>query len=124
MLCMLLFNIFPSPQTFDKCKVRKREDKQSVNIFFFLLSRRQNTRWGASNTPFTRWLPAEYQDNIAQAIGWDPERKINGHVLPLVIYFNISSLLAALQMAGKDTWSLHKSFFCYRGVHCLHPVCR
>ncbi|XP_036954695.1 eosinophil peroxidase-like [Acanthopagrus latus] len=44
----------------------------------------QNTRWGASNTPFTRWLPAEYQDNIAQAIGWDPERKINGHVLPLV----------------------------------------
>uniref|UniRef100_A0A671V5W8 Eosinophil peroxidase-like n=1 Tax=Sparus aurata TaxID=8175 RepID=A0A671V5W8_SPAAU len=44
----------------------------------------QNTRWGASNTPFARWLPAEYQDNIAQAIGWDPEKKINGHILPLV----------------------------------------
>lgn len=73
-------------------------------INFFLLSHRQNTRWGASNTPFARWLPAEYQDNIAQAIGWDPEKKINGHILPLVTYFNISSLLAALQMAEKDTW--------------------
>ncbi|XP_051925102.1 eosinophil peroxidase-like isoform X3 [Hippocampus zosterae] len=42
-----------------------------------------NPRWGASNIPFVRWLPAEYQDGISVPRGWDPI-KINGFLLPLV----------------------------------------
>ncbi|XP_074526405.1 eosinophil peroxidase-like [Halichoeres trimaculatus] len=45
---------------------------------------RINSRWGSSNTPFTRWLPAEYQDDISLPKGWDPELKINNRLLPLV----------------------------------------
>ncbi|KAE8292174.1 Myeloperoxidase [Larimichthys crocea] len=45
---------------------------------------RENTRWGASNTPFIRWLPAEYQDRISLPKGWDPDLKVNRHILPLV----------------------------------------
>uniref|UniRef100_A0A3Q3WWT0 Uncharacterized protein n=1 Tax=Mola mola TaxID=94237 RepID=A0A3Q3WWT0_MOLML len=45
---------------------------------------RKNTRWGSSNIPFTRWLPAEYQDEISLPKGWDPKRKINKQILPLV----------------------------------------
>ncbi|KAM9810964.1 eosinophil peroxidase-like [Neosynchiropus ocellatus] len=43
---------------------------------------RLNTRWGSSNIPFTRWLPAEYPDGISLPRGWDPKR--NKNVLPLV----------------------------------------
>ncbi|XP_077378072.1 eosinophil peroxidase-like isoform X2 [Festucalex cinctus] len=42
-----------------------------------------NPRWGASNTPFRRWLPANYQDGISVPRGWDYV-KINGFLLPLV----------------------------------------
>ncbi|XP_035021689.1 eosinophil peroxidase [Hippoglossus stenolepis] len=45
---------------------------------------RKHPRWGSANTPFTRWLPAEYQDNISLPKGWDPKQKINNHLLPLV----------------------------------------
>nr|XP_019956653.1 PREDICTED: eosinophil peroxidase-like [Paralichthys olivaceus] len=45
---------------------------------------RKNPRWGSANTPFTRWLPAEYQDNVSLPKGWDPKQKINNHLLPLV----------------------------------------
>ncbi|XP_068423002.1 eosinophil peroxidase-like [Clinocottus analis] len=45
---------------------------------------RYNPRWGASNTPFARWLPAEYQDAISLPKGWDPDIKINNQLLPLV----------------------------------------
>ncbi|XP_040897760.1 eosinophil peroxidase-like [Toxotes jaculatrix] len=45
---------------------------------------RKNTRWGSANTPLTRWLPAEYQDKISLPKGWNPERKVNRHFLPLV----------------------------------------
>ncbi|XP_072228311.1 eosinophil peroxidase [Leuresthes tenuis] len=44
----------------------------------------KNPRLGASNTPFTRWLPAEYDDGISQPKGWDRNRKINNFMLPLV----------------------------------------
>ncbi|XP_060751670.1 eosinophil peroxidase-like [Tachysurus vachellii] len=39
---------------------------------------------GASNTPFTRWLPPVYEDNISQPQGWNPGRLYNNVVLPLV----------------------------------------
>ncbi|KAM9858320.1 eosinophil peroxidase-like [Aulostomus maculatus] len=45
---------------------------------------RANTRWGASNIPFVRWLPAEYQDDISLPRGWDPDVGFNGNLLPLV----------------------------------------
>ncbi|XP_040011573.1 eosinophil peroxidase-like [Xiphias gladius] len=44
----------------------------------------QNTRWGSSNIPFIRWLPAEYQDGISLPKGWDPKLIVNSHMLPLV----------------------------------------
>ncbi|KAM4527392.1 eosinophil peroxidase-like isoform 1-T2 [Odontesthes bonariensis] len=43
-----------------------------------------NPRLGASNTPFTRWLPAEYDDGISQPKGSDRNRTINNFMLPLV----------------------------------------
>ncbi|XP_062273836.1 eosinophil peroxidase-like [Scomber scombrus] len=45
---------------------------------------RKNPGWGSSNTPFTRWLPAEYQDKISLPKGWDPDQKLNKRFLPLV----------------------------------------
>ncbi|XP_023816783.1 eosinophil peroxidase [Oryzias latipes] len=44
----------------------------------------KNPRLGASNTPFTRWLPAEYDDGISQPKGWNRKRTFNNFVLPLV----------------------------------------
>ncbi|XP_042365182.1 eosinophil peroxidase isoform X1 [Plectropomus leopardus] len=43
----------------------------------------KNPRLGASNTEFTRWLPAEYDDGISQPKGWN-NRTINNFFLPLV----------------------------------------
>ncbi|XP_045923430.1 eosinophil peroxidase-like [Micropterus dolomieu] len=42
-----------------------------------------NPRLGASNTPFTRWLPAQYDDGISQPTGFK-NQKINNFLLPLV----------------------------------------
>ncbi|XP_026029758.1 eosinophil peroxidase [Astatotilapia calliptera] len=44
----------------------------------------KNPRLGASNTPFTRWLPAEYDDGISEPKGWNRTRKFNNFLLPLV----------------------------------------
>ncbi|XP_039636753.1 eosinophil peroxidase [Perca fluviatilis] len=44
----------------------------------------KNPRLGASNTPFTRWLPSEYDDGISQPKGFNRNRKINNFLLPLV----------------------------------------
>ncbi|XP_060917914.1 eosinophil peroxidase [Labrus mixtus] len=43
-----------------------------------------NPRFGASNTQFTRWLPAEYDDGIAEPKGWNVNRTFNNFMLPLV----------------------------------------
>ncbi|XP_031611186.1 eosinophil peroxidase-like isoform X3 [Oreochromis aureus] len=45
---------------------------------------RRNTRWGASNTPFLRWLPAEYEDGTSTPRGWTRDQAVNDHILPLV----------------------------------------
>ena len=45
---------------------------------------RKNSRLGAANIPFTRWLPPQYQDGFSLPIGWDPKVKKNNHLLPLV----------------------------------------
>ncbi|KAK2819090.1 hypothetical protein Q5P01_024651 [Channa striata] len=44
----------------------------------------KNPRLGASNTAFTRWLPAEYDDGISQPKGWNRNRTFNNFLLPLV----------------------------------------
>uniref|UniRef100_A0A8C2XIW5 Myeloid-specific peroxidase n=1 Tax=Cyclopterus lumpus TaxID=8103 RepID=A0A8C2XIW5_CYCLU len=61
-------------------KLIKRSLERPDNV----CNNRLNTLWGASNTPFTRWLPNEYEDGISLPKGWDPKRKINKHLLPLV----------------------------------------
>ncbi|KAM9810911.1 eosinophil peroxidase-like [Neosynchiropus ocellatus] len=73
------------------CSARHRvpvcETTSNVNTFrtaSSVCNNRKNTRWGATNIPLTRWLPAEYQDNISEPKGWDSKLKINGHLLPLV----------------------------------------
>ncbi|XP_035999617.1 eosinophil peroxidase-like [Fundulus heteroclitus] len=43
----------------------------------------ENPRWGASNIPFLRWEPAEYDDALSTPKGWNNET-INNHILPLV----------------------------------------
>ncbi|XP_017269115.1 eosinophil peroxidase [Kryptolebias marmoratus] len=44
----------------------------------------KNTRWGASNIPFVRWLPSEYEDRLSLPKGWTAGKKVNNHLLPLV----------------------------------------
>ncbi|XP_035989799.1 eosinophil peroxidase-like [Fundulus heteroclitus] len=44
----------------------------------------KNSRLGAANTPFTRWLPPQYDDYISQPKGWNRKRKFNNFLLPLV----------------------------------------
>ncbi|XP_043967724.1 eosinophil peroxidase-like [Gambusia affinis] len=44
----------------------------------------KNPRWGASNIPFLRWLPAEYEDRISSPKGWTRDLKVNNYLLPLV----------------------------------------
>lgn len=44
---------------------------------------RNNPRLGASNTPFTRWLPAEYADGVSQPKGFN-NMTVNNFILPLV----------------------------------------
>ncbi|CAG08466.1 unnamed protein product, partial [Tetraodon nigroviridis] len=46
----------------------------NLNVFrtaSSVCNNRQNPRWGASNRPFTRWLPAEYQDKVSAPKGWN-----------------------------------------------------
>ncbi|KAJ8402961.1 hypothetical protein AAFF_G00362750 [Aldrovandia affinis] len=45
---------------------------------------RQHPRWGAANTPYTRWLPPEYEDGRAAPRGWDPQHTYYNFTLPLV----------------------------------------
>uniref|UniRef100_A0A671UZI7 Eosinophil peroxidase-like n=1 Tax=Sparus aurata TaxID=8175 RepID=A0A671UZI7_SPAAU len=73
------------------CNARHRVDscKTTPNLDRFrtasgVCNNRKNTLFGSSNTPLTRWLPAEYQDKIAQPKGWDPTRRVNRRFLPLV----------------------------------------
>ncbi|XP_056288346.1 eosinophil peroxidase [Pseudoliparis swirei] len=44
----------------------------------------KDPRRGASNTPFGRWLPAEYEDGVSQPRGWNKSRTFNNFMLPLV----------------------------------------
>lgn len=45
---------------------------------------RQHSRWGAANTPYSRWLPPEYEDAWGAPRGWDPEHTYHNFTLPPV----------------------------------------
>ncbi|MBN3292594.1 PERM Myeloperoxidase, partial [Polypterus senegalus] len=45
---------------------------------------KKSSRLGASNTPFTRWLPAQYDDGISIPRSWNLATKYSGFSLPLV----------------------------------------
>ncbi|XP_048829891.1 thyroid peroxidase isoform X2 [Brienomyrus brachyistius] len=49
-----------------------------------ICNNRHNPLWGAANTAFSRWLPAEYEDEQGQPKGWNPGHLHNGFRLPLV----------------------------------------
>ncbi|XP_061782628.1 eosinophil peroxidase [Nerophis lumbriciformis] len=73
------------------CSARVREPQcntmPNINTFRTITSVCNNLnkpRQGASNTPFARWLPAEYDDGISQPKGAQPNRPINNFLLPLV----------------------------------------
>uniref|UniRef100_A0A8C3A8N0 Eosinophil peroxidase n=1 Tax=Cyclopterus lumpus TaxID=8103 RepID=A0A8C3A8N0_CYCLU len=40
--------------------------------------------WGAANIPYSRWLPAEYEDVWGMPRGWDPEHTYHNASLPPV----------------------------------------
>ncbi|CAJ0965848.1 unnamed protein product, partial [Ranitomeya imitator] len=44
---------------------------------------RRDLNLGASNTGFTRLLPAQYEDGVSVPRGWTENRRINGFRLPL-----------------------------------------
>ncbi|XP_054629216.1 eosinophil peroxidase-like isoform X2 [Dunckerocampus dactyliophorus] len=67
---------------------------------------RYNPRWGASNIPFARWLPSEYQDGISEPRGWDPI-KINGFLLPLVREVSNSVLKTPINDVVSDQVFTH-----------------
>ncbi|XP_062971898.1 thyroid peroxidase-like [Elgaria multicarinata webbii] len=45
---------------------------------------RKNPLWGAANTAYTRWLPADYEDGFSVPKGWNESKTYNGFPLPLV----------------------------------------
>ncbi|KAH0621055.1 hypothetical protein JD844_022067 [Phrynosoma platyrhinos] len=45
---------------------------------------RKNPLWGAANTAYAHWLPAEYDDGFSIPKGWNESKTYNGFSLPLV----------------------------------------
>ncbi|XP_068594955.1 eosinophil peroxidase-like isoform X1 [Brachionichthys hirsutus] len=68
--------IAPTCLTYSPLKMFRPADSSCNN--------QKNTRLGSSNTPFTRWLPSEYQNDLTLPKGWDRVLPVNGHLLPLV----------------------------------------
>ncbi|CAL9683468.1 unnamed protein product [Knipowitschia caucasica] len=66
----------------------------------------QSPRLGASNTQFTRWLPAEYDDGISQPKGWN-NRTINNFLLPLVRQVSNNILATTDEGVVNDTEYTH-----------------
>ncbi|XP_078278921.1 eosinophil peroxidase-like [Rhinoraja longicauda] len=52
--------------------------------FTSVCNNKKSPRLGASNTPLVRWLPARYEDGISVPLGWTPNKKNSGFVVPLV----------------------------------------
>ncbi len=76
---------------------------------------RRNPLLGASNTAFTRWLPAQYEDGISQPKGWDPNKLHNGATLPLVwlgiVYLTINEAPNQLTMSEYFPFNFRSDWF-------------
>lgn len=48
---------------------------------------------GASNRPYARWLPQEYEDGVSLPRGWTETKLYSGFRLPLVRYSPYLSLI-------------------------------
>ncbi|KAJ8379309.1 hypothetical protein SKAU_G00000870 [Synaphobranchus kaupii] len=67
---------------------------------------KKNPRLGSANTPFTRWLPAKYQDGVSLPVGWDRNLTVNGQLLPLVREVSNQILRTAnADVVGDDTYT-------------------
>ncbi|XP_034458811.1 eosinophil peroxidase isoform X2 [Hippoglossus hippoglossus] len=69
-------------------RIRLPECRSTANINKYrtitsVCNNPKNPRLGASNSPFARLLPAEYDDGISQPKGWN-NRTFNNFLLPLV----------------------------------------
>ncbi|XP_042897805.1 peroxidasin [Parasteatoda tepidariorum] len=71
------------------CLIHKKEPScsdmcfhQSYRTFDGLCNNFNHPRWGASLTPFTRLLPAEYENGFNTPIGWSRTKLYNGHPKP------------------------------------------
>ncbi|KAM8873228.1 eosinophil peroxidase-like isoform 1-T1 [Synchiropus picturatus] len=71
----------------------------------------QNPRLGASNTPFARWLPAEYDDNISIPKGFTRTKPINNFLLPLVRQVSNNILTTTDQGVESDKEFSHMVTF-------------
>ncbi|XP_053709696.1 eosinophil peroxidase-like [Synchiropus splendidus] len=71
----------------------------------------QNPRLGASNTPFARWLPAEYDDNISIPKGFTRIKPINNFLLPLVRQVSNNILSTTDQGVESDNEFSHMVTF-------------
>ncbi|XP_041792243.1 eosinophil peroxidase-like [Chelmon rostratus] len=87
------------------CKTTPNLDK--FRTISSVCNNRKNSRQGSSNTPFTRWLPAEYQDGISLPKGWDPRRKVNRRILPLVRAVSNRILRTANSQVESDPLYTH-----------------
>lgn len=58
---------------------------------------RNNPRLGAANTPFARWLPAEYDDGISEPKGFR-NQTFNNFFLPLVPWTFKSQTLISINL--------------------------
>ncbi|XP_051806344.1 eosinophil peroxidase-like isoform X10 [Acanthochromis polyacanthus] len=81
----------------------------NLNVFRTATSvcnNRVNPRWGSSNRPLTRWLPAQYEDGISRPRGWTPSENINGFMLPLARAVS-NRIVAANDMVPTDPLYSH-----------------
>lgn len=58
---------------------------------------RNNPRLGAANTPFARWLPAEYDDGVSEPKGFR-NQTFNSFFLPLVPWTFKSQTLTSINL--------------------------
>ncbi|KAK5871493.1 hypothetical protein PBY51_004374 [Eleginops maclovinus] len=66
----------------------------------------ENPLLGTSNTPFTRWLPAEYEDGTYEPRGWD-NKTVNNHYLPWVIELSNQILRTSNNEVESDPLYTH-----------------
>lgn len=64
--------------------IRYPATRRATSSEHWPLPHRRSPTLGASNRPFARWLPAEYEDGFSLPYGWTPGVKRNGFPVPLV----------------------------------------